>query len=106
MSRQGYYKTMENKEGNVKFKLFGILRLNYRPSEGEVPVKGSITLTQLLKELADRYPGIQEKLLEDEKLRPGVVLLVNGKNVLHLEELATQIKPGDTVVIFPPGAGG
>ncbi|OAG28563.1 ubiquitin-like small modifier protein 1 [Thermodesulfatator autotrophicus] len=97
---------MEKREGNIKFKLFGTLRLNYRPSEGEIFIAEPITLAQLLKELAKKYAGIQEKLLEEEKLRPGVVILVNGKNVLHLQGLNTEIEPGDTVVIFPPGAGG
>ncbi len=97
---------MEKLNEPVKFKLFGTLRLTYRPSEGEIEIDSSLKLKDLIKELDKRYPGVYEKLVNQERLRPGVVILKNGKNVLHLEGLETEIVPGDTVVIFPPGAGG
>ncbi|TFB09013.1 hypothetical protein E3V08_01680 [Candidatus Atribacteria bacterium MT.SAG.1] len=40
------------------------------------------------------------------ELLRGTIILVNGKNVLHLEKLNTIVKNGDEIDMFPPGAGG
>ena len=42
---------------------------------------------------------------QGELLR-GVMILVNGKNVLLLQGLATTVKAEDEVVVFPPAGGG
>ncbi|MGB9725613.1 MAG: MoaD/ThiS family protein [Fervidicoccaceae archaeon] len=63
-------------------------------------VEGARTVKELLDILDSRYPGFKKEL---EK---GFLILVNGVNVLHLNGLDTEIKDGDTVVIFPPVGGG
>ncbi|MFX1573400.1 MAG: MoaD/ThiS family protein [Promethearchaeota archaeon] len=40
------------------------------------------------------------------KLESHVVILVNGRNYLFLEELNTKLKEGDIIVISPPLIGG
>lgn len=40
------------------------------------------------------------------KLETHVVILVNGRNYLFLEELKTKLKDGDQIVISPPLVGG
>ncbi len=90
----------------VKIKLLGTLRLRFTPWEKEIPLKDSLPLAELLALLEKEYPGLLAHLLEGKELKSGVVILVNGKNIHHLAGLETQISPGDTVVIFPPGAGG
>jgi len=40
------------------------------------------------------------------KLESHVVILVNGRNYLFLEELSTKLKDGDQIVISPPLVGG
>ena len=39
-------------------------------------------------------------------LETHVVILVNGRNYLFLEELNTKLKDGDEIVISPPLVGG
>jgi MoaD family protein len=39
-------------------------------------------------------------------LESHVVILVNGRNYLFLEELNTKLKDGDQIVISPPLVGG
>jgi len=63
-------------------------------------VEGAKTVGELIDLLDSRYPGFKKEL---EK---GFLILVNGVNVLHLKGLDTEIKDGDTVVIFPPVGGG
>ncbi|MFX1378190.1 MAG: MoaD/ThiS family protein [Promethearchaeota archaeon] len=40
------------------------------------------------------------------KLESHVVILVNGRNYLFLDELNTKLKDGDQIVISPPLVGG
>ena len=90
----------------VKIKLLGTLRLRFTPWKKEIPLKNSLPLAEFLALLEKEYPGLSVHLLEGQELKPGVVILINGKNVYHLAGLETLVSPGDTVVIFPPGAGG
>ena len=87
-------------------KLFGTLRLRFSPWQREFLLKAPLRLKEFLKALEGEYPGLNEVLLEGEELKPGVVILINGQNVHHLAGLETEVRPGDTVVIFPPGGGG
>jgi len=40
------------------------------------------------------------------KLETHVVILVNGRNYMFLEELNTKLKDGDEIVVSPPLVGG
>ena len=40
------------------------------------------------------------------KLETHVVILVNGRNYLFLDELKTKLKDGDQIIISPPLVGG
>jgi molybdopterin synthase sulfur carrier subunit len=39
-------------------------------------------------------------------MHAGTIILVNRRNILHLEKLETPVRSGDVVAFFPPGAGG
>ncbi len=90
----------------IKVKLFGTLRLRFKPWEQEFPLDGPVKLKEFLAHLEGVYPGLLSQLLEGDALKTGVIILLNGKNVHHLAGLETEVRPGDTLVIFPPGAGG
>ncbi|NVM19088.1 MAG: MoaD family protein [Candidatus Lokiarchaeota archaeon] len=40
------------------------------------------------------------------RLESHIVILVNGRNYMFLEELKTKLKDGDEIVISPPLVGG
>ncbi|NPV88142.1 hypothetical protein HPY42_01265 [Coprothermobacteraceae bacterium] len=44
-------------------------------------------------------------MVPGDEILPGTIILVNGKNVIHLQGLQTALEPGK-VVIFPPAGGG
>ena len=50
--------------------------------------------------------SLKDKLISKGKLKRGAIILIKGKNVLHLKELETEIYPEDDIVFFPPGGGG
>jgi len=74
--------------------------------ESEVTV-GASSVDQALTELESRFPGIRQRLRDDEGgLRRFVNLYVNGEDVRFLNGLATDLKAGDEVSIIPAVAGG
>ena len=65
------------------------------------------SLSDILSQLEQRYPGIRERLRDaDGQLRRFVNLYVNGEDVRLLQGLDTVLKAGDEVSIIPAVAGG
>jgi molybdopterin synthase sulfur carrier subunit len=40
------------------------------------------------------------------EITAGTIILINGKNIYHLDMLNSIVKDNDVVALFPPGAGG
>lgn len=91
---------------NLQLRFFA----NYREAVGQKTVDrefpDSSTVGDLLTALEDEYDELQGELIEDGSVRPQVNILLNGRNVLHEDGLATPLSDGDTVSVFPPVAGG
>ncbi len=69
--------------------------------EGEQPIQ--LVLDELIKD----FPLMREELfIEESKLKPLVHVFINGKNIIHLDGLSTNVKQTDEVALFPPVAGG
>ena len=65
------------------------------------------SLSALIGALEDEYPGMKERLLDDNgELRYFVNLYLNNEDVRFLEGLNTVINSGDEVSIVPAVAGG
>ena len=74
----------------------------YRPRR-TVPDEVAAAIT----DLESRYPGIQERLLDDEgQVRRFVNVYVNEEDIRFLQEKDTPLKDGDEVSIIPAIAGG
>jgi molybdopterin synthase sulfur carrier subunit len=75
--------------------------------EETVPAPG--TVGDLLLQLAGRYgKAMREKLLsaDGKSLGPDAIVMVNGRNISHMQQLETPLIDEDTVTIFPIVAGG
>ena len=65
------------------------------------------TIGAAITDLEARYPGIQERLLDDEgQVRRFVNVYVNEEDIRFLQEKDTPLKDGDEVSIIPAIAGG
>lgn len=65
------------------------------------------TLGGVIAELEAAYPGIQERVLDENgALRYFVNLYLNNEDVRFLNGLATPVNAGDEVSIVPAVAGG
>lgn len=65
------------------------------------------TVANLIAELQQRYPGIKERLLDENgTVRRFVNVYVNEEDIRFLQNQETPIKDGDEVSIIPAIAGG
>ena len=65
------------------------------------------TVAAVLRRLSDAYPRLEEHLLDDAgQVLPFVAVMVDGRDIRHLEGLQTRISPTSEMDIFPPVAGG
>jgi len=72
-----------------------------------VDADGASTVSEVVQNLERNYPGMRERLLDDQgELRRFVNIYVNGEDIRFMENLATAIKSGDEVSIVPAVAGG
>ena len=64
-------------------------------------------LRDLIAEMENSHPGIEERLLdENNELRRFVNIFINGEDVRFLHGLNSLLEDGDEVSIVPAVAGG
>ncbi len=77
----------------------GLTEINY----SNVEILGDV-INQFMSEHGKK---IRKSFLDSQgKLETHVVILINGRNYMFLEELNTKLKDGDQIVISPPLVGG
>ena len=65
------------------------------------------TIGDVIVELQTRYPGIKERLLDENgSIRRFVNVYVNEEDIRFLQNEQTAIKDGDEISIIPAIAGG
>ena len=64
------------------------------------------TVQGVIDELIQRFPDLEERLLEEGAIRPYVAVMVNGRDIRHTGGLDTPLEPDAELDIFPPVAGG
>ena len=79
-----------------------------RFTNGESRVAGEgATIAELLDHLASSYPGLTERVREEDgQIRRFVNIFVNSRNIRELDGADTSLQPGDEVGIIPAMAGG
>ena len=65
------------------------------------------TIGAAIEELQARFPGIQERLVDDKgEVRRFVNVYVNEEDIRFLKNKQTPLKDGDEISIIPAIAGG
>jgi len=68
---------------------------------------GAATVGAAIVELQTRYPGIKERLMDDNgEVRRFVNVYVNEEDIRFLQNQQTPLKDGDEISIIPAIAGG
>jgi molybdopterin synthase sulfur carrier subunit len=80
---------------------------DYTGKKRDVQVSGAKDVASMLEILEDMFPGIRNRILDDQdRTRPYVNIFVNGINIKDEAFENTTLKEGDTVHILPSVAGG
>ena len=90
----------------MKLKYFATYRDITRRKDEDIAAPENVL--DLLVRLCRRYEGFRAKLLTLDGTDVGeeTIILVNGRNISHLNGVATPLTDSDTVSIFPVVAGG
>ncbi|MBM7559411.1 MoaD family protein [Marinitoga litoralis] len=91
----------------VEIKFFATLRLYLKVASINLEFEEPITVDELIDILVDKFNDkkIREYLVDGKKIKVGTIILINGKNIIHLNGLDTKIEEG-VISIFPPAGGG
>jgi molybdopterin converting factor small subunit len=91
----------------VKVSAAGALT-NSMPSGKDIVEGENLTVQSLLETLVSKYGSrMARELMSQGRLREGLVLLINGRNVLSLpEKYETLLKEGDELLVTIMVAGG
>jgi len=86
-------------------KFFAYIR-DYTGSK-EITIGRCSTLRELLDKLCSKYgKKFSEKVFVADKLSDDIIILVNGRHILHLQGMETNLEENDEISIFPKVAGG
>ncbi|MFW5800267.1 MAG: MoaD family protein [Spirochaetota bacterium] len=92
----------------VTVKFYTLLRLLLKIDKIEIDIEENENIGSMLKKIQNKIetPFISKLLDDNDKLKTGTIILLNGKNIYHLDKLDTKINNGDVIELFPPGGGG
>ncbi len=76
-------------------------------NDAEIVEVSAGTIGDAILELQTKYPGIKERLMDDNgEVRRFVNVYVNEEDIRFLQNQKTPLKDGDEVSIIPAIAGG
>lgn len=90
----------------ITIKLFGEFRAALGIERLGLDLRDGASCNEALRCLADQEPALRDLLFAGETLRDHLHVFANGRNVAHLQGMATPLSPGDTLTFFPPISGG
>ncbi|NQV17583.1 MAG: MoaD family protein [Armatimonadetes bacterium] len=91
----------------VKIKFYSLIRMFLGINEVELQID-SISIYELLMQTEEQIgKKFLDQLIDAEmQILPGTMILINGRNIFHLNKLNSVVQDGDEICIFPPGGGG
>jgi molybdopterin synthase sulfur carrier subunit len=92
----------------VQIQFFSLIRMLLKQEATEIPWEDGDTVQSVLKKTQAKIatPFLHKLLDEQGQPHTGTIILVNRKNILHLQGLQTPVANEDVLAFFPPGAGG
>ncbi len=88
--------------------ILGIISLVGGHREQIIKIEENSNVSDLIEKLIGMYgEDLRNKLLNESKeVKLGIVIFLNGRNILALDGLSTTLDEGDDLLIFPPVGGG
>jgi molybdopterin synthase sulfur carrier subunit len=91
---------------NLELRFFATFRAVVGTKTVEREFPDGATIGDVLYAIEEEYPDLAGEIVEDGAVRGQVNVLKNGREIVHLDGLATTLADGDAVSVFPPVAGG
>ncbi|MHB8909427.1 MAG: ubiquitin-like small modifier protein 1 [Syntrophales bacterium] len=91
----------------VTIRAYATLREIIGARETTLALSPGETVRCLLENLTQTHPGLRAQLFDaTAQVKPYILILKNGRNIMSLQQLDTVIGEGDVIALFPPVAGG
>ena len=89
----------------IQVKFFATFREIFDSKALQIEVGTGATVEDLLNLVFNTHER-RERIFDNGKLKPHIIVMKNGRHIQHLKGLDTELNEGDTVSVFPPIAGG
>lgn len=78
---------------------------SYTQDNKRVEAQGS-TVREVVDDLERHYPGIRQRLMDEQRLHRFINLYLNDEDIRFLDNLETVVADHDELIILPAVAGG
>ena len=89
----------------IHVQFFATFREVFDENSLQIEVGTGTTIEDLLNLVFNTHER-RQRIFDNGKLKPHIVVMKNGRHIQHLKGLDTELNEGDTVSVFPPIAGG
>ncbi|MDF1549199.1 MAG: MoaD/ThiS family protein [Bacteroidales bacterium] len=91
----------------LSVKLFATIRLSTGLKVVDVNLEKPVNILEMLQIVSDIIDyDLLTELVKEQDIIPGVIILLDGENIHHLNKLNTIIEKDTVISIFPAVAGG
>jgi molybdopterin synthase sulfur carrier subunit len=97
---------MVDEAAEVEATFYGPLTKIFQEGTKQFTLSEAPNIRALLEVLCRSRAGRERIFVEDGNVRKDITILRNGRNIVFLNGLDTELNAGDSVAIFPPTHGG
>ncbi len=95
-----------DKASKVEATFYGLLKRVFQEEKKQIDLSNASNIRALLLILCNSRERRDRIFDEYGNVRQNISVFINGRNILFLKGLETELNAGDSVAIFPPMAGG
>lgn len=95
-----------DKASKVEAAFYGLLKRVFQEEKKQIDLSNASNIRTLLLVLCNSRERRDRIFDEHGNVRQNISIFINGRNILFIKGLETELNAGDSVAIFPPMAGG
>ncbi len=95
-----------DKASKVEATFYGLLKRVFQEEKKQIDLSNASNIRALLLAMCNSRERRDRIFDGYGNVRQNISVFINGRNILFLKGLETELNAGDSVAIFPPMAGG
>ena len=95
-----------DKASKVEATFYGLLKRVFQEEKNQIDLNNASNIRALLLAMCNSRERRDRIFDGYGNVRQNISVFINGRNILFLKGLETELNAGDSVAIFPPMAGG